>query len=82
VSNDKLREAVGTHVAKLLKAEREKQKLSLKALAEKAGLARQTITFIEQEVQSPSFDTMLRIASALNVDLAKVIARAQKQASK
>lgn len=82
MSNDKLREAVGSHVAKLLKAEREKQKLSLKALAEKAGLARQTITFIEREVQSPSFDTMLRIAHALNVDLAKIIAQAQKLASK
>lgn len=82
VSNDNLREAISSHVARLLKEEREKQKLSLKGLARKAGLARQTITFIEQEVQSPSFDTLLRITSALNIDLAKIIARAQKQAEK
>lgn len=82
MSNENLREAVSSHVARLLKEERENQKLSLKSLARKAGLARQTITFIEQEVQSPSFDTLLRITSALNVDLAKIIARAQKSAKR
>ena len=82
VANDKLREAVSSHLARLLKEERESQKVSLQALARKAGLARQTITFIETETQSPTFDTMFRITSALNVDLAKLIARAQKRASK
>jgi transcriptional regulator with XRE-family HTH domain len=82
VPTDKLRDAVSSHVARLLKEERERQKLSLKGLARKAGLARQTITFIEQEVQSPSLDTLLRITSALSVDLAKIIGRAQKRASK
>jgi len=82
VPDDKLREAVSSHLARLLKEEREKQKVSLQALARKAGLARQTITFIETEMQSPTFDTMFRISSALNVDLAKLIGRAQKRASK
>lgn len=82
VPNDKLREAVSSHVARLLKEEREKQKVSLQGLARKAGLARQTITFIETEVQSPTFDTMLRIASALNLDLARLIERAQRRALK
>jgi transcriptional regulator with XRE-family HTH domain len=66
--------------ARLLKEEREKQKLSLQALSRIAGLARQTITFIETEVQSPSLDTVFRITSALNLDLAKLIARAQRRA--
>ena len=79
---DKFRDAVSSHVAHLLKEERGRQKLSLKGLARKAGLARQTITFIEQEVQSPSLDTLLRITTALDVDLAKIIGHAQKRASK
>jgi transcriptional regulator with XRE-family HTH domain len=82
VPNDKLTDAISSHVAAVLKEEREKRDLSLKALAKKSGISRQTISYIEQEVQSPSLDTLLRITSALGVDLAKIIARAQKRASK
>ena len=77
-----LRESINAHVADILKELREKQKISLGQIARKAGLARQTIAFVEKKVQSPSLDTLLRIGSALNVDLAKIIARAQKRASK
>jgi len=65
-----------------LKEEREKRNFSLKSLAQKSGISRQTISYVEQEVQSPSLDTLLRITSALGVDLAKIIARAQKRALK
>ena len=77
-----LREAISAHVADILKEQREKQKISLGQIARKAGLARQTIAFVEQKVQSPSLDTMLRITSALDVDLAKIIVLAQKRALK
>lgn len=80
--NDKLTDAISSHVACVLKEEREKRDLSLKTLAKKSGISRQTISYVEQEVQSPSLDTLLRITSALGVDLAKIIARAQKRASK
>jgi transcriptional regulator with XRE-family HTH domain len=82
VPTDKLCDAVSFHVACLLKAEREKRGLSLKMLARKSGIARQTISYVEKEVQSPSLDTLLRITSAMGVDLAKIIARAQKRAAK
>jgi DNA-binding XRE family transcriptional regulator len=82
VSNDKLREAISSHVARLLKEERQRQKVSLNGLAQKAGLARQTIAFIEREVQSPSFDTLLRITFALNLELEEIIALARKRAKK
>jgi transcriptional regulator with XRE-family HTH domain len=82
VPNDKLTAAISSHVAAVLKEEREKRDLSLKMLARKSGVSRQTISYIEQEVQSPSLDTLLRITSALGVELAKIIARAQKRASK
>ena len=79
---DKLTDAISSHVACVLKEEREKRDLSLKMLAKKSGISRQTISYVEQEVQSPSLDTLLRITSALGADLAKIIARAQKRASK
>ena len=82
MSTDNLREAINSHVADILKEQRDKQKLSLGRLARRAGLARQTIAFVEHKVQSPSLDTLLRIAFALEVDLAKIIARAQKNAPK
>jgi transcriptional regulator with XRE-family HTH domain len=82
VPNDKLTDAIGSHLACILKEEREKRGLSLKVLARKSGIARQTISYVEQEVQSPSVDTLLRITSALDVDLAKIIARDQKRALK
>jgi transcriptional regulator with XRE-family HTH domain len=82
VPTDKLTDAISSHVANLLKEEREKRNLSLKLLAEKSGVSRQTISYVEQEVQSPSLDTLLRITSAMGVDLAKIIARAQKRALK
>ena len=79
---NKISDAISSQVAHLLKAEREKRDLSLKVLAKKSGISRQAISYIEQEVQSPSLDTLLRITAAMGVDLAKIITRAQKQASK
>lgn len=78
---DHFREAISSQIACLLKKEREKRELSLNALAQKAGLSRQTITFVEQELRSPTLDTLLRITFALGVDLEDIVARARKQAS-
>lgn len=79
---NKSSDAISSQVACVLKEEREKRDLSLKALAKKSGISRQAISYVEQEVQSPSLDTLLRITFALGVDLAKIIARAQKRALK
>jgi predicted transcriptional regulator len=61
VPTDKLSDAISSYVACVLKEEREKRDLSLKMLAKKSGISRQTISYVEQEVQSPSLDTLLRI---------------------
>ena len=72
---------MSTHVARLLKEERERQGVSLNALAQLSGLSRQTISYIEQEVQSPSLDTLLRLTMALQVELADVLKNAKKSAA-
>lgn len=77
---DALRNAISSHVARLLKVQREEAGISLNVLAQKSGLSRQTISYVEQEAQSPSLDTLLRLTLALEVDLADIIRRAKKAA--
>ncbi len=81
VPTDPLCDRISSEVARLLKEERGKRGLSLNLLAQKAGLSRQTLSYVEQEVQSPSLDTLLRTTLALGVDLEKIISRARKRAS-
>lgn len=54
-----------------------KQKLSLNVLAARAGLNRQTVSFIEQEERIPTIDTLLRITMALDVELEVLIRKAK-----
>lgn len=77
---DQLRDAISSQIACLLKAERENRRLSLNKLAQEAGLSRQTISFIEHEVQNPTVDTLLRISAVLGVDLDRLIKRARTRA--
>ena len=74
-------EAVCAQVARLLREAREERGYSLSLVAQKSGLARQTITFVEQEERTPNLDTLLRLAAALDVDLEVIIARARKTVS-
>jgi transcriptional regulator with XRE-family HTH domain len=82
VSVATLNDAISSHVADLLKQEREKRGLSLNMVAQRAGLSRQTVSYVEQEVQNPTLDTLLRITSVLEVDLEKIITKARKIAAK
>ena len=77
----KLLDAISSQVAHLLKEERERRELSLNVVAQRAGVSRQTVSYVEQEVQNPTLDTLLRITSVLEVDLETIIARARKRAS-
>jgi DNA-binding XRE family transcriptional regulator len=51
-------------------------------LAQKAGLSRQTVSYVEQEVQNPTLDTLLCITAVLEIELEKIIAKARKTVSK
>ena len=48
---------------------RRAQKLSQMALAEKVGVARQTINLIENDKYNPSLDLCLKLAWVLDTDL-------------
>jgi transcriptional regulator with XRE-family HTH domain len=80
VAISKTSEAMCSQVARLLKEERAKSGFSLNLVAQKAGLSRQTVSFIEQELRIPTLDTLLRITMAMEIDLEKIISKARKLA--
>jgi transcriptional regulator with XRE-family HTH domain len=57
----------GRAIAETIKTRRESAGLSKNALAQKAGISVQSVSFIENSVNSPSLSTFLRICSALEV---------------
>lgn len=57
----------GKAIAEAIKARRETLGLSMNALAQKAGISIQSVSFIETAVNSPSLSTFMRICAALDV---------------
>jgi DNA-binding XRE family transcriptional regulator len=82
VASNHLRENINSIVARLLREERKRRGFSLNALAQKAGLNRQTISFIEAEDRKPTLDTLLRITEVLGIDVEVLIKRARKLAGR
>lgn len=71
---------MAAHVAAILRAEREKRSLSMNALAERAGLSQQMVSYVEREMRNPSLDILLRITGVLQLELSQVLQRAEKAA--
>jgi len=69
-------------IIQLLKEERERKCLSKYFVAQQSGLSQQAIGYMEKGHRIPSLETVLRIAKAMNVDLAEIIKRARKELSK
>ena len=78
VAANHFNESVCARVAKILAEERERKKISLNTLAQRAGISRQTIRFIELEERNPTLITLLRIASVLDLKIEDIIARARR----
>ena len=82
VASNKSQQAVCSRVARVLRQEREKRGLSMNLVAERAGLSQQMVSYVEREMRNPTLETLLRIAAAIEIDLARVLQTAQKAASK
>ena len=65
--------AIGDTVGATIRRLREARGLSQEALARKAGLARLTVIRIETGSQSPTLDSLERVAKALGVRLRALI---------
>ena len=77
----KARDAVCSLVAKMLREERVKHGLSMNAVAERAGLSYQMVSYVEREMRMPTLDTLLRMAEALDLNLGEFITRAERAIS-
>jgi transcriptional regulator with XRE-family HTH domain len=73
--------SVSFEVVRLLRKERIRREISLNRLAEKAGLSRSMVSYVERGMRNPTLDTLLRIAEALDLDLWKLIKRASTRRS-
>jgi transcriptional regulator with XRE-family HTH domain len=77
-----IRQAAISEVIRLLRKERESQKMSMNQLAEHSGLSQSMISLLERGIRNPTLETLLRIADVLKVDLAKIIGQAIRTAAK
>jgi transcriptional regulator with XRE-family HTH domain len=66
------------NVISLLRQERERRKLSKYFVAQESGLSPQMIAYVENGDRNPTLETVLRMAAALELDLAEVITQARK----
>jgi transcriptional regulator with XRE-family HTH domain len=82
VTKDQTRRAICSQVARLLREEREKRKMSMTTLARRAGLSQAMISFIEHEIRNPSLDTLLRVAQVLEINLGELVQRAYVYATR
>ena len=71
--------AITEEVARLIKEERLRQDLSMSAVALRAGLSQQMVSYVESGMRQPTLDTLLRICGVLKIPLWTFIKRAEKQ---
>ena len=69
---------IGLAVATALRSARESAGISKNALAQKAGVAVQTVSFVEGGVNSPSITTFLRLCAALDIEPETILENARK----
>lgn len=80
MAKGRLRETVCAEVVRMLREKRQERRISMELLAERAGLSQSMVSLLERDLRNPTLDTLLRIADALDVDLAEVLGRAQAAA--
>jgi transcriptional regulator with XRE-family HTH domain len=66
-------------ISEALKEARLRKKLSMSAVAERAGISQQMVSYVERGIRKPTVDTVFRISVALEVDLGRIIKSATKR---
>jgi transcriptional regulator with XRE-family HTH domain len=49
-------------------------------VAERAGLSQQMVSYVERGMRNPTLETVLRIAAAIEIDIADIMRQAIKSA--
>ncbi|SDO65850.1 helix-turn-helix domain-containing protein [Desulforhopalus singaporensis] len=67
------------NIGTLLRKYRKKQRLTLKVVAEQASISEGFLSQVENDVNSPSVETLIRICNALGIDAGELINEAGKK---
>ncbi|MGB3210099.1 MAG: helix-turn-helix domain-containing protein [Desulforhopalus sp.] len=67
------------NIGTLIRKFRKERKLTLKVVAEKASISEGFLSQVENDVNSPSVDTLVRICNAIGIDAGDLITQASKQ---
>jgi transcriptional regulator with XRE-family HTH domain len=67
------------NIGPLIRKYRKGQKLTLKTVAEKSGISEGFLSQVENNVNSPSVDTLIKICNAIGVNAGDIINHAEKQ---
>lgn len=67
------------NIGTLIRRARKEQKLTLKIVAAKASISEGFLSQVENDVNSPSVDTLVRICNSIGVDAGDIISQANKQ---
>ncbi len=76
-SSDKQRQAVIANIAKALRDTRVRKRMSMSAVAERAGLSQQMVSYVERQMRMPTLDTLLRMSEALAIDPSELLRKAR-----
>lgn len=67
------------NIGQLIRKSRKERKLTLKTVAEKASISEGFLSQVENDVNSPSVDTLIRICKAIDVNVGDLITQASQQ---
>ena len=67
------------NIGTLLRKRRKERRLTLKIVAEKASVSEGFLSQVENDVNSPSVETLVRICHAIGVDAGELISQASRQ---
>jgi transcriptional regulator with XRE-family HTH domain len=69
-------EAIRKEIIRLLKAERERRKLSNYVVAQNSGVSESMLSLVERELRNPTMELMLRVADGIGANLPALIKKA------
>jgi transcriptional regulator with XRE-family HTH domain len=67
------------NIGTLIRKHRKEKKMTLKTVAEQASISEGFLSQVENDVNSPSVDTLMRICKALDVDAGDLLSQAGKR---
>ena len=67
------------NLGSLIRKYRKEKKLTLKAVAEKAGISEGFLSQVENDVNSPSVDTLIKICNAIGIEAGDLLNQANNQ---